>query len=642
VGNGADNVSDLDRIENLERVIRVLHPEVQALREEVARLSTLVTGAPGPAGAHRALPPAEPPAPTHTPVAQPARPLERPARVATSRTLDAEALIGRYGTLALATLTILLGVGAFISWALAHHLLGPEVRIGLGALFAAGLAVAGWELLRTQSAPFGRALLGLALAVAHVDAWGAGPQLHLVSTPVALAAAALASAALSVLAVVEDEQALFAIGVGGALLAPFATADGQPRLIAFFIYGYVVLTLALVALRESEWNVGRWLLAAGTAVYVVAGLAQGHPASVMLAMSPAVFALAMAVTAIVVAPIPRFRVTLALSAVALVVLALGVRADGGASFTTAIVALSALGTVASYAAVWVLDADDREIGQANLAGAMVLPLALMVVAMYAMHASRPAALVGIGWAAGAAVFAMLDRTGRRGWHWTVAAMAIGAVITLDLAPDHGIVSLIVLSAYATALTLIVRRGAPRILLVPSAIALVGVAASTYGLLIARRAYHYTPFLTPESAAGLAVSAAWLVCAWHASRLRSQPLVAVRLSGFLIAFCWVRIELAGAISPDVATFLAIAYYAAVGVLFVFLGRLRGIPLLRHVGLGLSIYAALKAVVQASTLDAGARIGSYFLAGAFMMAVAFWYRARLTDAPGQVQRSTAPPG
>jgi hypothetical protein len=115
------------------------------------------------------------------------------------------------------------------------------------------------------------------------------------------------------------------------------------------------------------------------------------------------------------------------------------------------------------------------------------------------------------------------------------------------------------------------------------------------------------------------------------------LVAVRLSGLLVAFVWVRTELAGAISPDIATFLLISFYAAVGVLFVFLGRVRAIPLLRHVGLGLSIFAALKAVVQASALDAGPRIGSYFLAGAFMMAVAFWYRARLAVAPPEARRS-----
>ena len=42
--------------------------------------------------------------------------------------------------------------------------------------------------------------------------------------------------------------------------------------------------------------------------------------------------------------------------------------------------------------------------------------------------------------------------------------------------------------------------------------------------------------------------------------------------------------------------------------------------------LAIYAALKAVVQASSLTlVGLRVGSYLLVGCFLLAVAYWYRA-----------------
>ena len=64
----------------------------------------------------------------------------------------------------------------------------------------------------------------LALALVHVAAWGAGPYLHLVASPVALGVAAAASAALAVLAWVNDEEALFSVGVGGALVAHFVTS----------------------------------------------------------------------------------------------------------------------------------------------------------------------------------------------------------------------------------------------------------------------------------------------------------------------------------------------------------------------------------------------------------------------------------
>ena len=99
---------------------------------------------------------------------------------------------------------------------------------------------------------------------------------------------------------------------------------------------------------------------------------------------------------------------------------------------------------------------------------------------------------------------------------------------------------------------------------------------------------------------------------------------LRLSGVAVAFAWVRVELARVGSPQLAVFLLIAFYAATGVTAVFVGRARALPLLRHVGLGLAIYAALKTVVEASSMEIALRIGSYFLAGLFLISVAYWYR------------------
>jgi hypothetical protein len=46
----------------------------------------------------------------------------------------------------------------------------------------------------------------------------------------------------------------------------------------------------------------------------------------------------------------------------------------------------------------------------------------------------------------------------------------------------------------------------------------------------------------------------------------------------------------------------------------------------VGLALALYAALRAFVQTSAIDAiGLRVGSYLLVGGFLLAVGYWYRA-----------------
>ena len=74
----------------------------------------------------------------------------------------------------------------------------------------------------------------------------------------------------------------------------------------------------------------------------------------------------------------------------------------------------------------------------------------------------------------------------------------------------------------------------------------------------------------------------------------------------------------------STFLLTLYYAMIGVAAILIGRARRVSDLRHLGLALAIYAELKVIVQASELSIGLRVGSYLLAGLFMLAVAYCYR------------------
>ena len=59
--------------------------------------------------------------------------------------IDLEKLFGRYGTIAVASLAILMGVGTFLSWAIEHGLLGPTVRVVLGFV-GAGIVAGGRAL----------------------------------------------------------------------------------------------------------------------------------------------------------------------------------------------------------------------------------------------------------------------------------------------------------------------------------------------------------------------------------------------------------------------------------------------------------------------------------------------------------------
>ena len=73
--------------------------------------------------------------------------------------VDIESLVGRYGTLVLATVSALAAVGTFLGWAIANGLLGPPQRIALGLIVAIGLGVAGLRLRRRERS-FGASLLG--------------------------------------------------------------------------------------------------------------------------------------------------------------------------------------------------------------------------------------------------------------------------------------------------------------------------------------------------------------------------------------------------------------------------------------------------------------------------------------------------
>jgi len=230
----------------------------------------------------------------------------------------------------------------------------------------------------------------------------------------------------------------------------------------------------------------------------------------------------------------------------------------------------------------------------------------------------------LSWTLGAILIAAIDRE-RRDAHWAVAGVVSWMGILAGTVVHHPAVCAVALAAHAAVCTLVLRRTRARLMAVPALLALVTGAGLAFYLLDDRIAYMYTPFLTSASYAACAVSIVWVWFAWEASRLTSAtPHPILRLSGLAVAFVWVRCELAGAFAPDIAMFLLIAYYAAAGVGAVFLGRARALPVLRHAGLALAIYAALKTVVEAWSMGIGLRIGSYFVAGLFMMSVAYWYR------------------
>jgi len=647
-----------DRLDTLERIVADLAREVGALRAVVERLEadrrpshrastdgrTEPTRVPDPlAIAPEAEIPAviplgggvysEPitpsaPGPSASMAAEPERRAYDRRSGPGRRSIDFESLIGRYGTLALASLTILLGVGAFLGWAIQQGKIGPGMRVFLGALAAGALAGVGWRLRARGSVRFGSVLLALALALVHVDAWGAGPYLRLVPSPVALAIAAAASVALAALAWRWDEESLFSVGVGGALVAPFVTSSESGSVPALLLYGYIVLASGLAALKGRAWRAAATVSALGCWLYTAAAVASLESGAGTLARDlPAVFALAVAWTALLLARGP-WGGRVARSGLVALAGALIAQVPDRAPATD-LVLLASLGTVSAYAVVQAGEASRRWL----LFTAAVLPITLGAVAVASVRDAPSArALVAFGWTAVAA-FAAIAQPGVRGTHTMVAGLTSAAALLFAL-ENRPVASCVALFAHAAAFSLLLRRARRRAIGVPIGFDLVVATPWTFDLLSERIAYDYTPFLTRASLAGLVMAAAWFVVSWNASRVeydngkggRLETRTTLRLAGAVLTFLWGHVELARAYSSDMSTFLLIFYYATVGVAAIFIGRRRNIGALRNVGLALAILAALKAIGEASSLAIGIRVGSYLLAGLYLLAVAYWYRDR----------------
>ncbi|MGZ8411539.1 MAG: hypothetical protein ACXW05_02300 [Gemmatirosa sp.] len=584
---------------------------------------------------------------------------------------ELEALVGRYGTLALAVLLILMGLGAFLTWAIAAVTLTPIARVALGAVGAAALAAGGWRLRSRADAAasgtrrFGDALLALALAAAHVVAWGAGPALGLVSPAAALLVAAVASGALALLAWRERDQALFVVGVGGALAAPFVTGADTGHASVLATYGWVVLSAGVVALPHArvagdDVRLVRWTLAArvlglGGAFFAGALLrdatevaAIGSRAVVGLPVwqpdreVPVLFALACAAVPLLLprrarrAGVALMHLTTAFGAVLTLALSTGAGEPmlAAYAFVATIGALLAIGTV-----VPAERAPGRGARRGALLGALALPLALLAAALVALRdaTSATGALLAGAWtvASGVAGFVALRRPDAAtsplpGAH--VAAAGLAAAVVPLLALDGQRVALVLaLAAHAAVFAQVVGPIPRSIAALPSlcSLGLAGAGAAT--LLRQRPAFGYTPFLTSASLATVAVIAACAVLAWRVRRhgagafARGERTVLAALPA-IGALLWGREELARVGSPELSTFLLVGYFAAAGVAALAVGRARRVAGARQVGLALAIYAALKALAQASELRAvGLRVGSYLLVGAFLLAVGYWYRS-----------------
>src|SRR5438874_4200074 len=269
----------LDRVAFLERRVDELTLVLDTLRTSARPVAKPAPPEPEPV----VVPPRPEPA---RPMAPP-RPAPAPSRVRSfdwGRTVSAADLLGAKGLALAGGVVTLLGVVFFFVLAVNRGWIGPELRVGFGALASAIVFGAGiWLRRRFGETYSSLAAVGAGIAGAYASLLAAVALYHLLPKPAALGAAAAIAAVGVAVSLAWEAEIVAGLGLIGAM--------GVPALLAFqggltrVGTGFVAIVLAatgIVAVRQ------RWhgLLVAGAVASALQILAlvwdtNGSPASVI-------------------------------------------------------------------------------------------------------------------------------------------------------------------------------------------------------------------------------------------------------------------------------------------------------------------------------------------------------------------------
>jgi hypothetical protein len=551
---------------------------------------------------------------------------------------ELESIVGRYGTLLIAALLILMAVGVLVQVAVSRGLLTPAVRVALGALTAVVVGGAGLWFRRRGDVRYGDVLLSIALGIVDLVAWGAGPRLHLVTPAAALVVVDLVAAGIALLALHDENEFLFAVAVGGALAAPFVTSDGGGTAPMLLAYGAVVLVGSLRAPRDPAWRRAFAVLVGGAAVYALAAAGMPVGPRWIDAHLVTLFAGACALGALAVAQV-EWRGDLARAFIAVGIVGVAVAWDSRAAapqggLWAMAVALAAV----SYAAL-----AERDFAPPLWAASAVLLPFVSVGVLYPMADRWAGGWISLAvWAAfafGAWQFEARRGEADRGAVHLLAGGLLGVLAIVDGAWPHPFVLVVSLATWGVVLATAAARESS-----PLPLALGGAGLAAMDQLASRLPYVYTPFWSRSSASALVATLALAASAEligtgdagereraGLDRWADRPFRLGVVVGF--AILWGRMEMAHAFGREAATVLLILYYASCGLATIVAGRRLAVQRLRLAGLAMALYAAMKAMVEVSVLDGVLlRVGSYMAVGLFLLAAGYLYRVRRATVAG----------
>ncbi|HEU5171043.1 MAG TPA: DUF2339 domain-containing protein [Gemmatimonadales bacterium] len=270
--------------ERLDRLEQRLSAVETLLRELVATAPRPVPAPPPPPRpvAETSLPtPPVPPIPPRRGPAAPLPPSPRPAF---------EQWIGQRGLLAVGVFALILAAGYLLKLSFDRGWISPAMRCAGGVVAGAGVGALGWRLLGRYRT-YGAALIGCGAAIIYLAVWAASRLYGLLPTTTGIAGLALTSISLAAIAYAVNVEALGAVAVLGAFVAPVLLGhQGRADLLLLYLgcmgagLGWVAaarrwrVTMALVAIAVFSLGWGAAALATrpfGALAYAVLGGAAG-------------------------------------------------------------------------------------------------------------------------------------------------------------------------------------------------------------------------------------------------------------------------------------------------------------------------------------------------------------------------------
>jgi uncharacterized membrane protein len=266
-----------------------IHQLEQKVAELQKKLAAAPPSAPPPPPVEHAAPPAPliavPPQLQQTQVAQPAAPAIPPQQPASPprpplssspvlpkptkepSAADLEALIGGRWFNRIGIIALLFAVSYFLKLAFDNNWIGPAGRVTIGILL--GLAMLPWSdwLLSRDYTYFSEGIAGLGEATLFVSFWAGCQYYTLFSREVGFIALVAVTAAMAYLALRRSSERIAFLSLLGGLLTPALMSSGKNEQVVLFNYLLLLGAAALFVSWRKQWQSLLPLAFVGTHLY---------------------------------------------------------------------------------------------------------------------------------------------------------------------------------------------------------------------------------------------------------------------------------------------------------------------------------------------------------------------------------------